>query len=171
MQTIPYPDLAELPEAVQRQVAALPLNIVHILALASPEVFAAQCGLGGALSQPEPLDPALREAVVLRVAHVSGSAYELQQHLPLARKAGLTEMQIAAIERADYSALDPVLAATCRFADEVIRTVEPSADALAAVRAVLPDQAVMNVVLLIGFFMTLARVMAVTGIPLEDNSA
>lgn len=45
------------------------------------------------------LDPPTRELVILRVAATEHSDYELAQHLPLARRVGLSESAIAAALR------------------------------------------------------------------------
>ena len=39
----------------------------------------------------------MRELIILRVAHLQGSRYQLSQHTDVARAAGLTEQQINAI--------------------------------------------------------------------------
>lgn len=46
-----------------------------------------------------------RQLVILRVAALSGSAYERMQHLPIARRAGWSYEQIAAIEAGDQITL------------------------------------------------------------------
>ena len=43
----------------------------------------------------------MREVIILRVAHLQGSRYELSQHVAIARGAGLTEQQINAIVDTD----------------------------------------------------------------------
>src|SRR5690606_32536836 len=126
--------------------------------------------LGWAVASPEVLPPRLRETVVLRVAWLSGSDYELHHHLPLARAAGLTGDEIAALERADYAGLEPLLAAAARFTDEVVVRLSPADETLAALRAVASDQVVVNIVLAIGCYMSIARLVAVTGVE-PDASA
>src|SRR5690606_16024773 len=115
---IPYPDIAGLPETAQRMLAGTPLNVVRIGAVASPPLFEAQGRLSYAIADPAVLEPRIREAAILRVAHLSDSAYELHHHRPLALAAGLTAEQLAAIELSAYDRLDPTLAAVCRFVDE-----------------------------------------------------
>jgi AhpD family alkylhydroperoxidase len=164
MQRIPYPDVSRLPEMMQRMLAGTPLNVVRIGAHASPPLFEAQGRLGWAVANPEVLEPRLRETVILRVAHLSGSAYELHHHVPLARAAGLSEAEIAAIGRCDYTALSPLHAAAARFTDEVVTSLTPSDGTLTALRALSSDQVVVNLVLAIGCYMSVARLIAVTGI-------
>ncbi len=168
MPRIPYPDVATLPETVRRMVEGSPLNVVRIGAHASPALFEAQGRLSYAIADPEVIDPRIREATILRVAQLSGSDYELHHHRPLARAAGLTEPEIAAILAYDYPALDTTLAAVCRFTDEVVTRISPADETLADVRALLPDREVVNIVLTIGCYMSIARLIGVTGIELDE---
>lgn len=164
MQRIPYPDISKLPEIVQKRVADLPLNIVRITAHASVPMFEAQGQLGRAASTAEVLEPRLRETVILRVAHLSNSAYELHHHIPLGRAAGLTEVELGAIAVENYAVLNPLLAAAARFTDEVVKRLTPSDETLANLRKLASDQIVLNIVLTIGCYMTISRIVAVTGI-------
>lgn len=169
MPRIPYPDVAGLPETVQRILAGTPLNVVRIGAVASLPLFEAQGRLSYAIADPEVLEPRIREAAILRVAHLSNSAYELHHHRPLARGAGLSEGDLEAIERRAYDRLDPTLAAVCRFTDEVVLDLAPSDTALAALRALVSDEVVVNLVLTAGCYMTVARLIATTGIDLDET--
>src|SRR5262245_35977065 len=164
MQRIPYPDASQLPAAVQKTLAAVPLNIVRMCAHASQPLFDAQGQLGRAVSTPEVLEPRLRETVVLRVAYLLDCEYELRHHISLGRAAGLTETELSVIASGNHSVLDPLLAAAARFTDEVVMKVSPSDDTLAQLRKVASDQIVVNIVLAIGCYMSLARLIAVTGI-------
>jgi 4-carboxymuconolactone decarboxylase len=170
MPRIPYPDLATLPAAIQKTLASVPLNVVRICAHASPPLFDAQGQLGRAVATPEVLDPRLREAVVLRVAWLSDSDYELRHHIPLGRAAGLTEAELAALAGREpladlaHAALDPLLSAAARFTDEVVVQLSPSDETLARLRQQVSDQVLVNIVLTIGCYMSIARLVAVTGI-------
>jgi 4-carboxymuconolactone decarboxylase len=164
MPRMPYPDVSRLPEVMQKMLAGTPLNVVRIGAHASPPLFEAQGKLGWAIANPEVLDPRLRETVILRVAYLSSSAYELHHHIPLGRAAGLTEAELAGIASRDYSRLDSLLAAAARFTDEVVVQLSPSDETLANLRKVASDQIVINIVLAIGCYMSIARLIAVTGI-------
>lgn len=164
MPRIPYPDVSTLPEIMQKTLAAVPLNVVRINAHASLPMFEAQGQLGRAIANPEVLEPRLRETVVLRVAYLSDSAYELHHHIPLGRAAGLTEVELAAIASGNYAALDPLHAAAARFTDEVVTQLSPSDETLAQLRKVVSDQILVNIVLTIGCYMSIARLIAVTGI-------
>jgi 4-carboxymuconolactone decarboxylase len=170
MQRIPYPDVSALPEMMQKMLAGTPLNVVRVGANASPSLFEAQGKLGWAIADPEVLEPRLRETVILRVGHLSESAYELHQHDALGRAAGLSDADMKAIAARDYRKLEPVLAAAAQFTDEVVAHLSPSDTTLAALRALVSDRIVINIVLAIGCYMSIARLIAVTGIPLDEDT-
>jgi alkylhydroperoxidase family enzyme len=164
MSRIPYPDVSKLPEPAQKALAGAPLNVVRMCAHASSPMFEAQGKLGMAIARPDVLDPLLRETVILRVAHLSNSAYELYHHIPVGRTAGLTESQLAGIANSNYGTLPPLLAAAARFTDEVVTKLSPSDETLSNLRNLSSDQTVVNLVLTIGCYMSIARLIAVTGI-------
>jgi 4-carboxymuconolactone decarboxylase len=164
MPRIPYPDVSALPDTMRKMLAGTPLNVVRMGAHASPVLFEAQGKLGWAVADATVLAPRVRETAILRVAYLSGSTYELHHHLPLAAAAGLTPAEMAAIESKRYADLEPVLAAVCRFVDEVVVLLTPSDATLAALRTQVSDQVLVNLVLAIGCYMSIARLIAVTGI-------
>lgn len=170
MQRIPYPDVTQLPEVTQKTLASVPLNIVRICAHASQGLFEAQGQLGRAVANPEALEPRLREAVILRVAYLSNSDYELHHHVPLGRAAGLSDAELGSLTSGNYGALDPLLAAAARFTDEVVARLSPSNETLANLRKLASDQIVVNIVLTIGCYMSIARLIAVTGIEPDANA-
>jgi 4-carboxymuconolactone decarboxylase len=170
MPRIPYPDVTTLPDIMQKMLAGTPLNVVRIGAHASQPLFEAQGRLGWAIAKPEVFDPRLRETVILRVAYLSGSEYELHHHIPLGRAAGLSETELAAIASGSYGALEERLAAAATFTDEVVTKLSPGDATLARLRRVSSDQVVVNIVLAIGCYMSLARLIAVTGIEIDADS-
>jgi len=163
MSRIPYPDLTKLPDTMQKMLAGTPLNVVRMGAHASQKMFEAQGQLAYAIASPDVLDPKIRETAILRVAHLCASDYELHHHIPLAKSVGLTAADLAAIESGRYAALDPILAAVAAFTDEVVRLVSPTDATLARLRALVSDRILVNTLLTIGNYMTIARLIAVTG--------
>jgi len=70
-----------------------PPNLYHCLAN-HPRLVAAWSDFSKALRHDTRTPRALRELVILRGAQLMRSEYEWAQHLPMARKAGVTEAQI-----------------------------------------------------------------------------
>src|SRR4051812_5786943 len=95
MQRLPYPDVPSLPETTQKTLVSVPLNVVRMCAHASQVLFEAQGQLGRAVASPGVLEPRLRETIILRVAYLSRSEYELHHHIALGRAAGLTGAELA----------------------------------------------------------------------------
>ena len=80
------------------------LNVFRVLANA-PDVFAGWTQLVDELFDSPTFTLRTREVVILRVARLQNSRYELGQHIGNARDAGLTEVQISAItETEDFDA-------------------------------------------------------------------
>lgn len=170
MPRIPYPDTSTLDPMVQKMLAGTPLNIVRMAAHASPALFQAAGQLGYGISTPDNLDPLLRETAILRVGYLCNSKYELHQHLSIAKAVGLTDEQIEAIGAVQYDRLDPKLAAVARFTDDVVRNVTPSDETLAELRKHVTDRVVINLVMCIGHYGTVARIIGVTGIEPDEEA-
>jgi alkylhydroperoxidase family enzyme len=137
---------------------------------ASKPLFDAQGNLGMAIANPDVLEPRLRETVILRVAKLSDSEYELHHHRTLGKSVGLTDDELQAIENRSYDSLEPLLAAAARFTDEVVTQVSPSDVTLAELRGLTTDQIVTNIVLTIGCYMSIARLVAVAGIEPDSEA-
>jgi alkylhydroperoxidase family enzyme len=74
----------------------VPLNLHRTLAHA-PALLRGMLGLAEALRHSATTPRRLRELVILRTAQLEASEYELTQHLPMARAAGITDAEIAAL--------------------------------------------------------------------------
>ncbi len=169
MPRIPYPDLTRASEDVRSMAASLPpLNIFRMLPHA-PTFLRGFGQLGTAILSQAAFDARLRELVILRVGQCSPAPYEWQQHVPIGRACGVSDEEIAALERDD-------LQASCftdrdrtvlRLTDELLATPRASDATLAAMRASFSDREVCEAVLTIGFYMMVARFLETTGVDLE----
>lgn len=59
----------------------------------------------GRRDPPRELDPLLREVVILRIGFLSKASYEVHQHKRVARKVGMSDEKIAALEHDPQSAV------------------------------------------------------------------
>lgn len=172
MARIPYVDPASdaTPPAVREAMAglAVPLNIFKLVAHASTN-FRPFLRFGGTILGKQALSGKLRELAILRVAKLSGAEYEWVQHVPIARAAGASEAQVAALDRGDAEApcFDETERLLLRFTDEVVRDVGASEATFRALAAKLSHRELVELVLAIGFYMTVARVMETFAIDLE----
>lgn len=158
MARIPYFDLAQAPTSYTELLGTRPkLNLYRML----PHAGKAAEGflrLGGALLREGELDARLREIAILRVGLLSGAGYEVHQHRRIARKVGLADAKVAALEPgADVSPLDPIELQVLRFTDEVFHRVKAPDAMFAAMRTQLTTQALAELVLTIGFYMMVCR--------------
>ena len=143
-----------------------PSNLTRALLLADPRLAKALPEVANAI-RASSLDGGLREAAILRVAALHGSAYERMQHLDQARKAGWSDEDIAKIEAGEAPAK---VADALRFVDECVRTGDVSDAAFDALHATLNPREIADLLLLIGHYMTVARFTAVLRVELDAHA-
>lgn len=170
MARIPYLEAEAASAPVREVFDALPvsLNIFKLVAHAET-CFRPFVRFGGAILGRQKLSARLRELAILRVARLSHAEYEWVQHVPIARSVGASAAQIEALERDDAKApcFDPLEQQVLRFTDEVVRDVGASEEAVRELGASLSPQELVELVLAIGFYMTVARVMETFAIDLD----
>lgn len=104
------------------------------------------------------LSGALREMVIMRIAHLNGAPYEAAQHAPIAVKEGLTEEQVAALENWTASSLfDDTQRAVLAYCDAMTREIRVPAEVFAAVRRLLPDRELVELTATIGAYNMVSR--------------
>lgn len=168
MARIPYADPASAPDKARRafENAPAPLNIFRML-LNAPSCMPGFMSLGGAILSRQQLDPKLRELAILRVAALSQASYEWTQHVPIARACGATDPEIEAVQSGRLDALDPAASDVVEFAEECLREVRVSDRTLERVRRRLSPREITELVLAVGFYMLVARVLESLGVDAE----
>ena len=115
------------------------------------------------------LDPKLREIAILRTAKVSRSVYEWTQHVPMAKHVGVTDAQVAAMDNWQgaqcFNELERVV---LRFTDEVAANVKGSRETLEALKKHLGATEIVELILSIGFWGMVARLLETTEVDLEE---
>ena len=166
MPRIPYANPADLTTETRAAVEKAPINVMRMLAGTSPAVFEAYGKYAAAFFAPGGLAPDLRELAILRVGYLSHASYETNGHETFARKVGLDEGHIAAIQHGGQhpDTLSPVQQAVLDFTDDVVLRVRASDATLAAARQHLGDRQVLDLILLIGLYMTVCRLLETTGV-------
>lgn len=167
MAGIPYPDLANASAEVREMLGRLPTpaNIFNMMAHAQTCVKPVM-KLGGTLLGKLQLDPKLRELCLLQAVKLEGGEYEWVQHVPIARDLGCTEAQIAALGKGDDGAacFDAREKAALRFTREVVVDVRASEAALTDVRRHLSEREIVELILMAGFYIALARLTETLGV-------
>jgi len=173
MSRIPLTSIEQQPEPIRQWMARRGnLNVFRLLANA-PQVFVGWTQMVDELFDSPTFDLRMREVIILRVAHVQGSRYELSQHAGIARAAGLTEQHVNAIigtddleaagfSRAERTALDVTteLCSTHRLRD----------DTFAAARAVFGDEALTELLMIISCYYGLALVLNAVDLDVDDTA-
>jgi 4-carboxymuconolactone decarboxylase len=156
---LPYPDAPATPGV---------LNIERMFGHIPPDLAAGFGAFSQAIIAGTTLDPLLRELAILRVGHLSHSAYEVHQHNAFARYLGMPAEKIAAIAAGPGEAVfDAQERAVLTFVDELVRQVRPSDAALAAVREYLELPALFALILATGQYMLVCRILETAGVPIE----
>ena len=160
MTRIPLANLDEQPEPIREWAARRGnLNVFRLLANA-PAVFSGWTQMVDELFASPTFDPRMREVIILRVAHLQGSAYELGQHVPLARTAGLTEREIETIcgsDTFDGFALGERTA--LNVVTELCRTHRLSDESFASAHTVFGDEAFTELLMIVSCYYGLALVL------------
>lgn len=158
--------LEDMTTAQRAQYDRFPSNLSRALLLADDRLAHALPNLANAL-RASSLDPAVREAVILRVAALTGSAYERMQHLEQAGKAGLDTAAIAAIEAGDAAGLPPAMAAALAFAAACVSAPRVADDVFDAALAAFSPRDVVTITLLVGHYLMVGRLLATLDVELD----
>jgi 4-carboxymuconolactone decarboxylase len=148
------------------------LNVFRLLANA-PQVFAGWTQMVDELFDSPTFTLRMREVIILRVAHLQASRYELAQHTGIARTAGLTEQQINAIldtddidsagfNLAERTALDVVT--------ELCSTHQLGENSFAAALAVFGDEALTELLMIISCYFGLALVLNAADLDIDATA-
>ncbi|HEX5116794.1 MAG TPA: alpha/beta fold hydrolase [Pseudonocardiaceae bacterium] len=112
----------------------------------------------------------VREIGILRIAAVVGSEYEYAQHVPRARAAGLTEDEITGLVHGS-AAWPEADAAVIAMADELLAEGGVADGTWRRLRALLPQDQLVDLVVLLGYYVLIAGTTNTLRVPLEPDAA
>ena len=171
MARLPYVDAATASPAVRETLARVPesLRIFRMMAHAETNLRPL-LRLGTSILTEQKLSGALRELAILRVARLSPAEYEWIQHVPIAQAVGVSAAQVEALRRDDIAAacFSAPERLVLRFTTEVVREVRASDAVFAEMVQCFTPQEIVELILAIGFYMTMARLMESTGLDLDE---
>jgi 4-carboxymuconolactone decarboxylase len=125
--------------------------------------------MANALVMKTKLNPRLREIAILRTAKVSRSVYEWTQHVPMAKHVGVSDAQVAAMDNwQGASCFNDLERTVLRFTDEVAANIKGSRETLEALKKHLGATEIVELILSIGFWGMVARVLETTEVDLEE---
>ncbi|WAC93492.1 carboxymuconolactone decarboxylase family protein [Mycobacterium sp. Aquia_213] len=147
------------------------LNVFRLLANA-PNVFPGWTQMVDELFASPTFSARMREVIVLRVAHLQGSAYELAQHVRLGRAAGLTEQQLDALATGDLdgTGFSADERAALDVVTELCTTHHLSDDSFAAARAVFGDAALTELLMIVSCYYGLALVLNAADLEIDATA-
>lgn len=174
MARIPYADLTreEVQPLVQKIVAERG-EVLHLYRMLMHSVPVATGWLGylTAIRQQCKLSAALRELVIMRVAHINGAPYEADQHRPFALKAGVSEAQLDALSdwRAQESVFDSTQRDVLAYTDAMTTRVHVPDDVAAAVRQHFDHEQLVELTATIAAYNMVSRFLEAMQIHSEDK--
>jgi 4-carboxymuconolactone decarboxylase len=131
--------------------------------------------LGAAVRYRTSISDRLREIAILTVAAATDSDFERYAHERVARAVGLTDDEIAGLANGRFTPSDQREAAAYRLCDILIRHQLPVSDVeFLELSAELDNVAILELVVLVGYYRTLAQLLHVfdVGVPASaDDSA
>jgi AhpD family alkylhydroperoxidase len=128
--------------------------------------FASKLMPGGRLPRAD------SELVIVRVAHLAGCPYELEQHRRLARRAGLSSEQVERIlEGAGAPGWTDRQAVLLRAVDELHHERDLGDATWSEVRAHLDERTALELVLLVGHYEMLATALTTLRVPADRPRA
>lgn len=176
MARVPYrtrqdagPDGEAVWERLERERKQPTGHVFRALANA-PALLDAFLSYANALRDGSTLDPKLRELAILVVGQATRSEYEVAHHIPFARRAGVTESQLATIASFESSeAFDATERAVMRLARESTVDVEVSDEAWADVAGRLTVREAVELAGQIAWYNGAVRIMAMLDLDLEEG--
>lgn len=165
MARIPYITPVDAPPAVAETLSNVPPLHVFQLVARAESAFRPWLRLGGTLLHELELDPALRELAILQVGRLA-ARYEWDQHVPIALAVGVSQDDIDALEAGRLETLVPQHRAVLGYVEAFVAGVVD--DALhAALAEHLSDREIVELCLVAGHYLGLARTMSALRIDLE----
>lgn len=117
------------------------------------------------------LPPVEREIITLAVLNLERGEWELAQHRDVIRMMGISGAKASAVAQEHYG--DPILTSRERalltFTRQVVKTVRVDDQTYAAVAAFYSPRQIVETLLVISNYMTLARLTEVTELPMESS--
>ena len=183
MPTVPYPTVpyitdqdidgqkvpADLVAAIRaRRAGGKLLNLDRML-LHSPPIARGWNTYMGSIRRDLKVSPILRELAICAIARLNRADYELLQHAPEFLAAGGRQSQLDALDAIDSAHLNSAVfdraeLATLKLAREMSLNIEVSAATLDEIRALLPNEQVVEIVGTIAAYNMVSRFLVALGI-------
>jgi 4-carboxymuconolactone decarboxylase len=163
MARIPVLDPADAEPAVRSALERLPPLAIFATVANAQGSFVNWLRFGGDCLDARLFDPLLRELAILRVARLTpGAEYEWTQHVPILLAVGGSAEQVAALQADDVEAeaLGEDGRLVVKFTSQVVLDATPDEATFAAMSTRFSVAEMTQLLLVIGQYMMVARVMA-----------
>ena len=160
------PDPRSIPDDVARFLVTLPPDAMFTTLSHSPATVQPLLGLARALYTSLELPARTRELAILTLAAHTESAFVWTQHEPISDAAGVTEAIRKLIRDHDHTnpALSEPDQAVLQFTAAVVTGPHVSDELFSALRRVLSEREIVELLHVIGYYWTLSRVSTVVQI-------
>ena len=161
--------LGPLVERILQQRSGRLLNLYRML-LNSPPVADGWLHLGTAVRHQAQLGGGSRELAICRVGQLNGARYEWDHHVPLARREGISDEQLAALDEWRSSHLfDARERAVLAYADAMTRDVVVADDVFGALSDHFDRREIVELTATIAFYNMVSRFLVALEIDQEDS--
>jgi 4-carboxymuconolactone decarboxylase len=170
MSRLPPLDPGDADPQVRAALERLPALAIFATVANAQGSFVNWLRFGGDCLDARLFDPVLRELAILRVARLTpGADYEWTQHVPILLAVGGSEAQVAALEadEPESEALGEDGRLVVRFTTQVVRDATPDEGTFAQMSARFTPAEIVQLLLVIGQYMMVGRVMATAQIDLD----
>ena len=168
MENVDCPDQSKFTKEQREQFDRLPINLTRML-LHCPVAMVKSFLDFGLSFRTGSLEPEIRELVILRMATLRGSSYELMHHLPAAKIAGLSEMEISAITSAQPSGLDQKHSVMIQLVDDCSQLGKVSDPTFEKAAEFFSVAQIAEATLLAGLYEMLACFLKTMGVGLDQH--
>ena len=136
---------------------------LHKLMVNSPDMARSFNNVGNFIRFKSKLDPRLRELAILQVGWLERSEYEFTHHVKIGKEFGVTDEDIQGLiaeTSGKPSKLEPLAKAILKGAREMVRELAMSDATFAEIKRELSDEHMVDLVVTIGFYCAVVRVLA-----------
>jgi alkylhydroperoxidase family enzyme len=144
---------------------------IHRTVANAPNLLRRFVDLANELRHGTQLDPKLRELALMTVGRLTGADYEFTHHWNMSLAVGVKRDQLEQLANFETSpAFDDKERGVIRYAVEATRDVKVSDSTFNALRGFLDNRRVMELVMNVAFYNSVARVIVPCGVELEPGA-
>jgi alkylhydroperoxidase family enzyme len=166
---LPYPDRKTFPHELQDFLAQIPEHLNFDMMSYSQSTIESFVRQGEAQYTGLELPPRSRELVILTTAAVARAEYEFVQHVPISEAMGVDPQIRETIHKQDFDS--PLLSADdqaiTKFVAAVVRSPTVDDNTFGAVRKILSNREIVEVLQVVGFYWSFGRVATVLEVEIE----